>query len=282
MPHVSPTRDPAEDGGGAGVPETCAEARRQIADFVRRSPGPDESRFLRAHLERCPACAEAYHGLLAGAARVGHAVRTERVERTRERRHAEHVRLARGARHATRGNRPWLKLFLATCALFFLFTRLPLLGFGVALTAQRAVGEVVAAGAALAPDARRALVRGDRCATGASARAVLVGDHGEIELLADTGVLIEEPGGKHGPRIRLLHGALALAGPCVVTTELGVVTVASGSARVELVARAAAAGVVSGVELLRVACAEGELEVVGPLGVRRLTGGESATFGLEG
>jgi hypothetical protein len=257
----SPT-DPAPSG------ETCAEARRQIAAFVQASPGVAETRFLRAHVARCPDCDDAYRGALAGAARVGHAVREERVERERDRRHRDLVRLSRGAGGSTRRGRPWLKLFLATCALFFLFTRLPALGFGAALFVERASGAVVAADVRVGADDRFSLARGQRCLTGPESSAVLRGEDGELRLGASTTVLVEEPGGREGTRVRLLAGALELTGSSVVTTEFGVVTLDDGRARLELDG------------LLRASCEAGELAIVGPLGERRLKAGERADIGL--
>jgi hypothetical protein len=258
-----------EDGAPDG--ETCREARRQIASFVHASPDVETSRFLHAHVERCPACHAAYREALTGAARVGRAVRAERVERERDRRHRELVRLSRGAAGmggSRRGPRPWLKLFLATCALFFLFTRLPALGFGSALYVEQASGAVVAADVRIGPDQRLSLARGQRCLTGPDASAVLHGDAGELRLGPATTVLIEEPDGRDGVRVRLLGGALELSGRCVVTTMFGVATLDGGRARVELDG------------LLRASCAEGELAIVGPLGERRLRAGTSADIGL--
>ena len=270
-PEPDPSDGPSEGPGAQGPTgdgETCREARRQIAAFLHESPGERESRFLRAHIERCADCAQAYREAVEGAARVGHALRTDREERTRTRRHAELVRLSRGSGGSRYRGRPWLKLFLASCGLIFLLTRLPALGFGAALTVERTSGVVVAADVRVDGDQKIALVRGQRCATGPTSSAVLRGADAELRLGSDTRVLVEEAGGPGGARVRLLAGALDLDGECVVTTEYGVLTLDGGRASVRLDGG------------LRAECTEGGLELVGPLGTHRIEPGESVDVGL--
>ncbi|MEM7310705.1 MAG: hypothetical protein AAF682_28790 [Planctomycetota bacterium] len=265
---MSQSKNPARPGDDA----VCAEVRKRIATLMHDSRASKQARELRAHVARCPSCAEAYRGAMAQAARVGHDVRTERTERERVRRHTELKRLSRGAGRSTPRSRLWLQTFLVSAGLFFLLTRLPLIGGGGALALVRAEGTAQASGERVTNAGLPIeLGRGDACNTGAASLAELESGATRLVLGASTAVLIEEASGEPGPRVRLLAGDLDVSGEGVVTTQYGVVRIGDGRTSLELDA-----------EGLRVSCAEGQAEVTGPLGVHSLSAGDSADVGVGG
>ena len=162
-------------------------------------------------------------------------------------------------------------MFLVTCGLIFLLTRLPLLGFGTRLSAERAEGTVVAAGEKLLPSDVIALVRGDSCSTGPLSHVDLSTDDSSFRLGSDSLIVIEEPSGKDGPRLRLMSGAITVDGQCVITTGFGVVLVEEGSAEITFLEGE-----------LDVRCDSGSLEVVSPLGGRHLAAGERMDVASRG
>ncbi len=244
---------------------SCEEARRRIAEFVQRSLGGEAGRELRAHLTGCEDCARAYRETLATAARVGRGVRTEREAADRARRHRELKRLSRSVGETKRRPRFWLQLVLIPAALFFLLTRLPLLGEGSDLIALSGSGEAHAAGTPLGPKGPEVeLRRGDVCTTGPLSRAEVSDGETTLALAERTDLLVEHAGSRDGPRVRLLGGAIEIDGPCVVTTQLGVLAVESGSARLALDAGT-----------LEVVCTAGSARLVTSLGTHSLAAGET-------
>ncbi len=235
---------------------SCPDALERIRRYLTNRLDRGETRGLRAHLATCGECRDEYRSSLLVTARLAREKRLDREAR----RAAKVRRVPRFVQSMPRRQR--MRLLLIPAFVAFLLSMAANLGVpqGAArLTATRGAAQVgerqVEEGDGPVP-----LGRGDWCSTDREGSARIEFLACSVELGESTWVLVELPRSR---RLRLDSGRLDVDGNCVVSTELGVVAIESGKARLH---RAAGR--------LDVESLEGALSVVDGRGERRLTAGE--------
>ncbi len=234
----------------------CGDARDRVRRYLTNRLEQGETRALREHLVGCPACRDEYRSSLLVTARLA---REKRLDREAHRT-AARARVPRMVPSMPRSRR--LRMLLLPAFVAFLLSTAANLGVpqGAArLTATEGPARVgerrLAHGEGPVP-----LGRGDWCSTGREGRARIEFLAGSVDLGENTWVLVELPRSR---RLRLDTGRLDVRGECTVTTELGVVAVESGTARLR-----------RGPGLLDVESLDAVVRVVDGRGEQRLTAGQ--------
>ena len=230
-------------GSALDVEHECARTRERLALYLRGGASAEQHVEFRSHRKVCPACARTFREALV--------MRTELSLRRRETEREEQRAQRRAQRRATaiegsdthaggmgrRRRNAHLRLFMMPAfAVFIMLGVYPASRNWapprVALSVTE--GRVIVSGETLTAGAEpRTLQRGDWCVAGSGAGGELVLSETRLHLEPGTRVLIED---SFDLRVRLQGGRIAIEGPCVVTTEAGVVEVSSGTGSVALLA----------------------------------------------
>lgn len=204
----------------------CARWRGRLFAAVSGSLEAELDRDLRQHLDECLGCTEAYREALLFAARIGRERRLEREARECAARTRERLRLARGSSMGSRG---------------MLLRTLLLPGFLIVLLSRGFPSEVGARAIALrgqyelgqrrldSSDPPQSLRRGDWIVTPLDAAAELRADERrDVRVEPGSRVCIED---RELRRLLLDSGAIAVDGPCTVTTRHGALELLEGRAQ---------------------------------------------------